>query len=93
MEFSMQEFWSGLPSLPQGIFRTQRSNPGLLYCRHVLHCLSHQGSPKIKKKVGLNPSSSLFFVSSVFFFFFYYLLIWQCWALVLMGISNLHCGL
>ena len=23
-------------------------NPGLLYCRWILHCLSHQGSPHIK---------------------------------------------
>ena len=29
----------------QGIFLTQGSNPGLLNCRWVLHCLSHQGNP------------------------------------------------
>ena len=33
-------------SLNQGIFLTQRSNPGLLHCRWILYCLSHQGSPK-----------------------------------------------
>ena len=27
------------------IFPTQRSNPGLLYCRHILYYLSHQRSP------------------------------------------------
>ena len=32
-------------SLLQGISSTQRSNPGLLYCRQILYCLSHQGSP------------------------------------------------
>ena len=69
MEFSRQEFWSGLPSLPQGIFPTQRSKPGLLYCRQVLHCLSHQGSPQNKKKMDLNPSSSLFFLLLFFFLF------------------------
>ena len=29
----------------QGIFLTQRSSPGLPYCRWILYCLSHQGSP------------------------------------------------
>ena len=28
-----------------GIFPTQRSNSGLLHCRHILYILSHQGSP------------------------------------------------
>ena len=32
-------------SLPQGIFPTQRLNPGLLHCRWLLYQLSHQGSP------------------------------------------------
>ena len=31
--------------LLQGVFPTQGLNPGLLYCRQILHCLSHQGSP------------------------------------------------
>ena len=30
--------------LPQGIFPTQGSNLGLLHCRQILYCLSHQGS-------------------------------------------------
>ena len=30
-------------SLPKGIFPTQGSNPGLLHCRQILYCLSHQG--------------------------------------------------
>ena len=29
----------------QGIFPTQGSNPGLLHCKRILYCLSHQGSP------------------------------------------------
>ena len=33
--------------LLQGIFPTQGSNPGLLHCRQILHCLSHQGSHRI----------------------------------------------
>ena len=32
-------------SLPQGIFPTQGSNPGLLHCRQTLYHLSHQGTP------------------------------------------------
>ena len=35
----------GCHSLLQGIFPTQGSNPGLLYCRQTLYCLSQQGSP------------------------------------------------
>ena len=35
----------GSNSLLQEIFLTQGSNPGHLYCRYILHHLSHQGSP------------------------------------------------
>ena len=34
MGFSKQEYWSGLPSLLQGIFLTQGSNPNLLSSLH-----------------------------------------------------------
>ena len=34
----------GSHSLLQGIFPTQRSNPGLLHCRQILYCLGPQGS-------------------------------------------------
>ena len=43
-EFSRQEYWSGLPFPFPGIFLTQVSNQGLLHCRQILYCLSHQGS-------------------------------------------------
>ena len=36
----------GSLSLLQGIFLTQESNPGLRYCRRILHRLSHQGSDR-----------------------------------------------
>jgi len=55
----------GCHSLLQGIFPTQRLNPGLLYCRQILYCLSHQGSPgeklsiDIKKKVWTLRSADL----------------------------------
>ena len=47
--FSRQEYWSGLPSSPQGIFSTQRLNPGLPHCRQILYCLSHQESPTTRE--------------------------------------------
>ena len=34
-------------ALLPGIFPTQGSNPGLLYCRQILYHLKHQGSPRI----------------------------------------------
>ena len=45
MEFSRQDYWSGLPFLLQGIFPTRVSNPGLLNCGQTLYRLSHQGIP------------------------------------------------
>ena len=36
----------GSGSLLQGLFPTQRSNPGFLHSRKILYQLSHQGSPK-----------------------------------------------
>ena len=35
MGFPRQEYWSGLHFLPQGLFQTQGSNPGLLHCRQI----------------------------------------------------------
>ena len=46
MEFSRQEYYS----LFQGIFLTQGSNWGLLHCRWMLSCLSHQGSKMVLKR-------------------------------------------
>ena len=37
----------GCFSFLQGIFPTRGLNPGLLYCRHILYHLSHQGSPMV----------------------------------------------
>ena len=45
MEFSRPEYWSG-DFLLQGIFPTQRSNPGLSRYRQILDQLSHKGSPR-----------------------------------------------
>ena len=40
MGILQEEYWSGLPSVLQGIFPTQGSNPGLPHCRQILYCLS-----------------------------------------------------
>ena len=45
MEFSRQEYWSGLPFPSQGIFLTQGLNSGLPYCSQILYHMSHRGSP------------------------------------------------
>ena len=47
MEFSRQEYWSGLPCPPP----RDLPNPGLLHCRWILYSLSHQGSPIILERV------------------------------------------
>ena len=46
MEFSRQEFWSGLPSLLQGIFLMQGSSPHLPHWRWMLYDQCHLGSLK-----------------------------------------------
>ena len=53
MEFSMQDYWSGLPF--QSVFLTQGSNPGVLHCRRILHRLSYSArmiSVSQRKKKG-----------------------------------------
>ena len=47
----------GSLSLLQGIFPTQGSSPGLLYCRRILYQLSHKGSPRILEWVACPFSS------------------------------------
>ena len=41
--FSRQGYWSCSHFLLQGMFLTWGSSPGLLHCRKILSCLSHQG--------------------------------------------------
>ena len=47
MEFSRQELpeWVAIHSLLQGIFQTQESNLGLLYCRWVFLSSEPSGKP------------------------------------------------
>ena len=47
MEFSRQNTGVGRLSLLQGIFPTQRSNPGFPHCRWILYQLSHKVSQSI----------------------------------------------
>ena len=47
LEFPIKNMEVGSHSFLQGIFPTQGSSPGLLHCRHILYCVSHQGSPRI----------------------------------------------
>ena len=51
MRFPRQEYWSGLPCPPPGIFTTQGSNPGLPHHRWILYQRSHQGNPWIPEWV------------------------------------------
>ena len=54
VEFSRQNTGVGCHSLPQGIFPTQPSNPGLLHGRQFVYHLSHQGGHKKWTKVVTN---------------------------------------
>ena len=44
MEFSRQEYWSGLPCPPLGDLPNPGLNLGPLHCRQILDCVSHQGN-------------------------------------------------
>ena len=48
----------------QGIFLSQKSNPGLLHCRQIIYHLSHQGSLE-KGKAGLRTGLYLVPVATI----------------------------
>ena len=50
----------GCHFLLQGVFPTQGLNLGLLHCRWILYCLSHQGSPRTFMQVIYFFSMSIF---------------------------------
>ena len=50
VEFSRQEYWSGLPSPSPGDLPDQGSSAILPHCRQTLHRLSHQGSPGLNER-------------------------------------------
>ena len=55
----------GSQALLQGIFLTQRLNPGLLHCRQILYCLSHQGRP-LQELLGTHIQPHIFTLLSAF---------------------------
>ena len=59
VEFSRQEYWSGLPFSSPGDLPTQGWNPGLLHCRQTLYRLSHQGSPHFPSQDPVSHAISL----------------------------------
>ena len=56
MEFSRQEYWSGLPFPSPGDFLSQELNPGLLHCRQILYHLIHQVTFWLKPALSLAPA-------------------------------------
>ena len=46
LEFSRQEYWSGFPFPPPGIFPTQGPSPGLPHGRRILYCPSYPSDGK-----------------------------------------------
>ena len=58
MGFSRQEYWSGLPHPPRGIFPTQESNLSLLHQQVDSLPLSHLGSPRFVSFAGGSSSCS-----------------------------------
>ena len=72
---SRQGHWSGLPFLSPGIFPTQGSNPGLLHCRQMLYCLSHQRRPSLlylSNNFEIRKWETYDLLCFCFFFFFQY---------------------
>ena len=53
----------GKLSLLQGIFSTQRLDPGLPHCRRILYKLSHKGKPKKQKMIDKQKILSMNFQS------------------------------
>ena len=51
LEWKKKNTGVGCHSLLQGLFLTQGSNPGLLHCKQILYCLSHQGSPPYLREI------------------------------------------
>ena len=46
LDIAALESTVGSHSLFQGVFLTQRWNPGLLHPKEILHDLNHQGNPR-----------------------------------------------
>ena len=57
MEFSRQEYWSGLPCPPPGDLPNPGIKPGFPHCRQTLYHLSYQGNLRIVEWVFSRGSS------------------------------------
>ena len=68
MEFSRQEYWSGLPFPSPGDLPNPGIQPRPLHCRQILYHLSHQESPIISEFPAYNVMfSSCCFQDSLWF--------------------------
>ena len=52
MEFSKQEYWSSFPFPSPRNLPNPGMNPGLLLCRQILYCLSHQNADSASLGLG-----------------------------------------
>ena len=88
MEFTRQEYWSGLPFPSPGDLPDQGSNLGLLHYNQTLYHLSHQGSPgklidyslyiiELLKFIFNNQSSPGFCASCLFFILLGLFTVWH----------------
>ena len=59
MEFSREEYWSGLPFPSPGDLPDPGIKPGLPHSRQMLYHLSHLGSPMIKGETDCNKDWTL----------------------------------
>ena len=75
-KFSRQEYWIGCHSLLQGIFPTQRQNPGLLPCRQTLYSQPPGKPNQSKAKFKLTSSNlpSTYLVKPPFM-----IIVWFIW--------------
>ena len=72
------------PSLLQGTFSTQGSNPGLPHCKQILYQLSHPGSPKINVSYFI-----LFFCVCVYTLLFAFLERWVMRIFILKSLTSI----
>ena len=56
MEFSRQEYWSGLPFTSPGDLPNPGIQVGLLHCRQILYHLSHQGNTSFLRPSHKSPN-------------------------------------
>ena len=78
MWLSRQEYWSGLPFLPPGVFLTQGSNPSLL---HLLHWQASSLPPAPPGKPYHEYTCTNLSLRPCFLFFLVHTQEWNCWII------------